>query len=241
MDVIFVYSSAQRDFACSELGIPPEQVRLIPFHADERFYRPLADVQPEGEQICAAGLERRDYPTLLRAMADQTDLPMKLAAASPWSKQANEVADLALPPHVSAGCYEYNELRTLYAQSSIVGVPLYENDFQAGVTTTLEAMAMGKPVIVTSTTGQTDVIIHGKNGLCVPPGDVDAWKDAIARLRQDEALRARLGREARRWVEENATLDRWVTNIISGLRSTAVPEVDVDFAAAALGPSLGST
>jgi glycosyltransferase involved in cell wall biosynthesis len=241
MDVIFVYSSAQRDFACSELGIPPEQVRLIPFHADERFYRPLADVHPEGDQICAAGLERRDYPTLLRAMADQTDLPVKLAAASPWSKQANEVADRNLPPHISTGCYEYNELRTLYAKSSIVGVPLYENDFQAGVTTTLEAMAMGKPVIVTSTTGQTDVIIHGKNGLCVPPGDVEAWKDAIARLRHDDALRARLGQEARRWVEENATLDRWVTNIISGLRSTTVSETDVELATSALGASLAAT
>jgi hypothetical protein len=60
-------------------------------------------------------------------------------------------------------------------------------------------------------------------------------------LRQDDALRARLGQEARRWVEENATLDRWVTNIISGLRSTTVSETDVELATSALGPSLAAT
>ena len=72
--------------------------------------------------------------------------------------------------------YEYRELRDLYAQSAFVVVPLYENDFQAGVTTMLEAMAMGKAVIATRTTGQTDVIIDGENGLTVAPGDVDGWR-----------------------------------------------------------------
>jgi glycosyltransferase involved in cell wall biosynthesis len=39
-----------------------------------------------------------------------------------------------------------------------VAVPVDDVDFQAGVTTILEAMAMGKAVIVTHTYGQTDVI-----------------------------------------------------------------------------------
>ncbi|MFT3925208.1 MAG: hypothetical protein QM778_21910 [Myxococcales bacterium] len=41
MDAIFVYASTQRDFARSVIGIPSEIVRLISFHADHRFYRPL--------------------------------------------------------------------------------------------------------------------------------------------------------------------------------------------------------
>ena len=39
-----------------------------------------------------------------------------------------------------------------------MAVPVDDVDFQAGITTILEAMAMGKPVIVTHTYGQTDVI-----------------------------------------------------------------------------------
>ena len=63
---------------------------------------------------------------------------MSLAAASPWSKRANETEGRALPDNVTARAYNYRELRDLYASASFVVVPLYETDFQAGVTTILE-------------------------------------------------------------------------------------------------------
>lgn len=214
---IFVYATMQYYYAQSALGIPKEQLSLIPFHADTRFYRPLPEVPVNENQICAAGLEWRDYPTLIDAVAQMPELSVKLAAASPWSKHNNETADRTLPANVDARRYEYNDLRELYARSSFVVVPLYENDFQAGVTTMLEAMAMGKAIIVTQTTGQTDVVTDGVNGLTVAPGDVKGWQAAITRLRRDPELRERLGRNARHWVEENASLERWTRNIAEAL------------------------
>lgn len=224
MDAIFVYASTQRDFAERELGVPAEQLRLIPFHADHRFYRPLANVRTREDQICAAGLEWRDYPTLIDALAERTDLAVKLAAASPWSKHSNETESRKLPAHIDARRYGYNDLRTLYAESAFVVVPLYENDFQAGITTILEAMAVGKAVIVTRTEGQTDVIVDGQNGLYVAPGDAAAWQKAVDRLRNDSALRARLGQRARAWIEQNATLDHWVAAIVAALHDRPAPE-----------------
>ncbi len=220
MDTVFVYSSAQRDVARSALGIPDRVLRLIPFHADHRFYRPFFEAPVREEQICAAGLEWRDYPTLIEAVTDQPNLSVRLAAASPWSAHTNETESRALPAHVDARRYDYHGLRKLYAESSVVVVPLYQNDFQAGITTMLEGMAMGKPVVVTGTIGQTDVIIHEQNGLYVAPGGVDGWRKAIERLRGDHALRARLGRNARRWVEENATLDHWVEELMAAVHNT---------------------
>jgi glycosyltransferase involved in cell wall biosynthesis len=222
MDVIFLYASAQRDFAREVLGIPGEKIHLIPFHADHRFYRPLPAVPVRESQISAAGLEWRDYPTLIDAVADQTDLCVKLAAASPWSRHDNETESCAVPSHVDVRSYDYRELRDLYAGSSFVVVPLYENDFQAGITTILEAMAMGKAVVVTGTSGQSDVIVEGQNGLYVAPGDVQGWRHAIERLRQDAPLRARLGQGARRWVEDHATLDQWVANVAAAVRGRPV-------------------
>ncbi len=221
MDTVFVYAQAQRDFAEDCLGIPFEKLALIAFHADERFYRPCADVPVLTRQICAAGLEWRDYPTLIEAVGPLTHLSVKLAAASPWSKHENETEKRVLPPHVQARRYEYSELRHLYAQSSFVVVPLRETDFQAGVTTILEAMAMGKAVITTRTTGQTDVVVEGETGLTVPPGDVAGWRRAITLLSTDHALRERLGRNARRWLEENATLDHWTAHMANALRASA--------------------
>ena len=220
LDKIFVYAQAQYDWGVDRLRIAPEKLALIPFHADDRFYRPMtALVNPR--QICSAGLEWRDYPTLIEAVAGLPDLSVKLAAASPWSKHEDQTAGRALPPNVDARRYDYAGLRALYAESSFVVVPLRETDFQAGVTTILEAMAMGKAVIATRTTGQTDVITDGENGLVVAPGDVAGWRRAIARLRDDDALRERLGRNARRWVEENAALDRWARRLAEAVDEAA--------------------
>ena len=222
LDKIFVYAQSQYDWAVDRLGISPDQLSLIPFHADDRFYH-TQPVPVKPNQICAAGLEWRDYPTLISAVEALPDLLVKLAAASPWSKHKDETAQRALPANVEARRYDYRELRNLYAESSFVVVPLYQTDFQAGVTTILEAMAMGKAVIATRTTGQTDVITDGANGLTVAPGDVEGWQEAIQRLRIDEMLRQRLGHNARRWVEENATLDHWAIRIAQSLRDAAAP------------------
>jgi len=217
LDKIFVYAKSQEDWAVSRLGIAPEKLALIPFHADARFYRPLPEVAVNPDQICSAGLEWRDYPTLIDAVSAMPELSVKLAAASPWSKHGDETAGRTLLPHVDARRYSYAALRDLYASSSFVVVPIKETDFQAGVTTILEAMAMGKAVVATRTTGQTDVITDGENGLTVAPGDVAGWREAICRLRGDTALRARLGGNARRWVEENATLDLWAERIAAAV------------------------
>jgi glycosyltransferase involved in cell wall biosynthesis len=222
MDTIFLYARTQREFAVKELHIEPRRLKQIAFQADTSFFRPDSSKAVEnavgGTLISAAGLEWRDYPTLINAVKDMVGLTVKLAAASPWSKHSNETERVALPDHVTARRYPYDELRDLYAASQLVAVPLYENDFQAGVTTLLEAMAMGKPVIITQTTGQTDVVTHGVNGITVPPGDVAAWKAAIQKLREDDDLRQRIGASARQWVEENASLTLWVQNMMQALR-----------------------
>src|SRR5258706_10554785 len=145
MDAIFLYAATQKAYAEDVLKIPSDKLRLIPFHADTRFFHPMRHVAVE-RRISSAGLELRDYPTLIEAVREE-NIDVRLAAASPWSKRRNETAERALPTNVTARGYSYRELRDLYASSRFVVVPLYENDFQAGVTTILEAMAMAKAVI----------------------------------------------------------------------------------------------
>jgi Glycosyltransferase len=223
MDTIFVYATTQHTFGREQLAIPAEKLRRIAFHADHRFWRPLPAAHVEENLISSAGLEWRDYPTLIEAVREMPELTVRLAAASPWSKHTNETANRKLPENVEARRYDYGTLRRLYSGSSVVVVPLYENDFQAGVTTLLEAMSMGKAVIVTQTTGQTDVVTDGENGITVAPGDVEGWRAALRRLLGDEALRQRLGDNARAWVETHATLDHWVQNVVSALQASAAP------------------
>jgi glycosyltransferase involved in cell wall biosynthesis len=66
-----------------------------------------------------------------------------------------ESSGRAFPPTSPSQQLSQLGLRDLYSQSRFVVVPLHEVDFDAGVTTLTEAMAMGKAVIVTRTRGRS--------------------------------------------------------------------------------------
>ena len=219
MDAVFVYAAAQQQYARQTLGLPESKLHLIPFHADHRFFRPLpAAPDSPARLICSAGLEWRDYPTLLEAVRG-LDVEVRIGAASPWSKHRNALAGRPLPANVSAQRYDYAGLRRLYADSRVVVVPLYENDFEAGITTLLEGMAMGRPVVATCTTGRTETLREGINGRFVPPGDVPALRNVLVELLDNAPEAERLGRQARRDLEADWTLDHWVARIAAVLRT----------------------
>jgi glycosyltransferase involved in cell wall biosynthesis len=171
ISTVFVYSTSQKKAVVNELHTPPEKVVQIPHCADQRFFRPMPDIL-EKHQVCAVGLEWRDYPTFIEAVKS-LQCEVKIAAGSLSSKFKNEFEASELPPNVTVRKYKFPDLRRLYAESKIVVIPLYQTDFQAGITSILEAMAMGRPVIVTKTVGQTDTVVDGETGLYVSPGDAD--------------------------------------------------------------------
>jgi glycosyltransferase involved in cell wall biosynthesis len=72
----------------------------------------------------------------------------------------------------------------------------------------LEAMACGKPVVNTALdTGVPSVSIHGVTGLTVPPRNVEALAAAIGLLMEDRDLRETYGRNARRRVQQEFSLE----------------------------------
>jgi rhamnosyl/mannosyltransferase len=72
-------------------------------------------------------------------------------------------------------------------------------------------MACGKPVISTSLpSGVPWVNQHGRTGLVVEPGDVEALREALAYLLIDGDARTTWGRQARERVLQEFTLERMV-------------------------------
>ena len=79
---------------------------------------------------------------------------------------------------------------------------------EAMAQTTLEAMAVGRPVVSTTTVGADEAIEHGVSGLLVPVGDAAALADAVVALAEDPARRAALGSAARARISEHFTSAR---------------------------------
>ncbi|MET0908778.1 MAG: glycosyltransferase family 4 protein [Ilumatobacteraceae bacterium] len=221
IDRYVVYCSWQQAFITTRFGVPADRVVLSTFMVDTDFFDVAAvDVEP-ASMICAVGLERRDYPTLMRAVAG-LDVRVVVAAASPWSTQSDSTAGQDLPANVEVRRLNLFELRELYAASRFVVMPLVEVDFQAGITAILESMSMSRAVVCTRTAGQTDTIEDGVTGVYVPPGDVDALRSAITRLLDDEPLSAELGARAREWAVGHADVERYahaLTQVVQTLRS----------------------
>lgn len=208
---IFVYSQSQLKVAIERLKNSEETVERIPFQVDHRFFHPMTEV-PEQHQICAVGLEWRDYPTLIEAVRGM-DVQVRIAASSLWSKSKNSAQEVPLPANVTTDRYSYRGLRELYAQSKIVVVPLYQTDFQAGITSILEGMAMAKPVVVSKTHGQTDTIADGVTGVYVDPENPAALRQTIESLLADEPRRRRIGENARKAIEDGLGIDHFVERI----------------------------
>jgi glycosyltransferase involved in cell wall biosynthesis len=204
VDRYVVYASSQRRFLIDELGVPEGAVALTSFMVDTSFWAPeAAAARPGPRMICSAGLERRDYPTMMAAVRD-LDVRVVLAAASPWSKQADSTAHAAVPANVEVTKLGFADLRQLYADAAFVVMPLVDTPFQAGVTTILEAMAMGRAVVCTRTEGQTDVITDGVDGVYVAPADPSALRATITALLDDPERAAGLGARARAHVVAEA-------------------------------------
>jgi phosphatidylinositol alpha 1,6-mannosyltransferase len=55
----------------------------------------------------------------------------------------------------------------------------------------LEAMACGVPVVAAHASGNRDVVVHDKNGMLVPPGDIDGYLGALKRYIDHPVLRER--------------------------------------------------
>jgi glycosyltransferase involved in cell wall biosynthesis len=216
LDCIFAYSTSEENHMVGRLRIPKEKIRRIYYHADQQFFSPDGR-ETEKDLICAAGQLLRDYDCLVDAVRG---LPVRveIAAGSPWIERPLTPRE-ALPPNVTWGKLNRLDLRELYARAAIAVVPILENDYQTGIATILEMMAMGKCVIATRTRGQTDTIVDGETGIYVSPGDPVALRGAILRMiaAPDEA--ARLGRAARRFMEEEASLEHFVDRIVAGVRA----------------------
>lgn len=74
---------------------------------------------------------------------------------------------------------------------------------------TAEAMALGLPVVATSTGGLRDHVVDGRTGLSVAPEDPVALAEAIARMLDDARLRSDLGHAAREHARTAFASDRF--------------------------------
>ncbi len=206
---VITVSQAQAKYAIDHLGLAPGQVHSIFDKVDHHFFKPQRTTLEDF--IFAVGLEQRDYQTLISATKN-TSIRLVILANSRWSSYKNRLPKAENATYLTKHL-PFNELRDLYAQAKLVVLPLENVDYAAGVNSALEAMAMGKPLIASQTTGIAEYLRHGETTWGVEPGNIPALRDAILYLWHRPQEQKRLGCNARQLVEEQMNLDIYVDQV----------------------------
>jgi glycosyltransferase involved in cell wall biosynthesis len=83
----------------------------------------------------------------------------------------------------------------------------------------VEAMACGAPVVAAESGGITEIIRHQRDGLLVPPGDVEKLQTVLTSLLGDQLIRDRYAESALKRAE-NFSLDRHVARMVEVFEDT---------------------
>ncbi|UWQ23181.1 glycosyltransferase family 4 protein [Jannaschia sp. W003] len=108
------------------------------------------------------------------------------------------------------GYLNQDEVAEALAQADLFALP----SFAEGVPVVLmEAMAARLPVLATRIAGIPELVEDGVAGRLVPPGDVDAFADALDALLNDPAGRTAMGAAGRARVEAEFHVEREARNL----------------------------
>ena len=186
---VIVYSHQQLERYATELRLPREKLACVFYHTT------LYDVKcsiSEGGYVFSGGDYTRDYRNLVEAARG---LPYRVIIAA---RLRTYFEGLRIPDNVHILTTTHAQFFTLMAGARVVVVPLRKGLLHSGGQQTyLNAMGMGKPVIVADDCGAEEYIVNGVNGVVVPAGDAAALRGAIEAVCEDGVLAQRLGENAR--------------------------------------------
>lgn len=173
-----------------------DRVHFVAFGVDVDRFRP-ATCERHGVDVLSFGADpQRDFATLVAAAAQCPSLRVRIHAPP------ERTADLPgpLPANVElAGTVPLAELEQAMTAARLVVLPVHDNSYSGATTSLLQAMAMGKAVVVTRTRAiaQGYGLEHDRNVAWTPPGDARALAQTMQTLCGNADRRAALGAAAR--------------------------------------------
>ena len=187
------------------------RLEYLPFGVDTGFWYRSDDPDPGSRVVVSAGNDRhRDFETLIRGALKHPKNRLILAS----SVQIDSGKRLDVGPRT------HSELRALFHEANVVSVATHPNDHCSGLTTTLEAMSCGRPVVATRNPGMDEYIDDGVTGILVPPGDADALATAVEQLLDDPDRARAMGAAGAERVRDRFTTEH-LANALAGLLKEA--------------------
>jgi glycosyltransferase involved in cell wall biosynthesis len=190
VDLCVVLAKREIQAYAEEFGVDRSKFVFVPHHTSLHPHRFSFKIS-SGDYIFAGGNGDRDYHTFVEAIR-----PLKIPCVIACTDD-RRLAGIELPSHVRRVRATAQEFRQWIAGAMIVVVPMEGGQLHSGGQQSfLNAMAAGKPVVVTDPDGASSYIEHGVTGLLVPAGDTKRLGEALRYLLEDENRRREMGDRA---------------------------------------------
>jgi glycosyltransferase involved in cell wall biosynthesis len=193
------------------LGESGPPVNFLPFGVDPDLFRPAPEVAPEADVVSIGADPRRDFELLLALAERRPEWTFTIVASR------DHVTTLsAAPPNVAV---EFDLPFALTQQrlsaGRVVVLPVRDNSYSGGTTVLLQAMARGKPVVVSRTAAiaRGYHLEDGLNCRLVPPGGLATLEHAVSDLLGDPERAAEVGGRARETAVRHLSWDRYTASI----------------------------
>ena len=206
------------------IGIPENKIRIVPFYASELEWNMSTEKEAAKLRELYSGktiilyfgrlLKKKGVDYLLEAFArinrEYTDVILIISGDGPERQCLEHTCNqLHLSNVIFTGAPEekikavFFQSCDLYVYPSItMEIP---EEWPLGV---VEAMSVGKPVIITNAVGSApDVVQHGVNGFVVPEKDSKALYTAMKRIITDKELRKSMGVASAKIIKNGFTYD----------------------------------
>lgn len=168
---------------------------------DTSFFIPSKERKKDGHILYTGRLEtRKGVMTLIesaRYVCDKyPDTRFVLTGKGSTEKHLKKmVTNLGLERNIHfAGYVDRDTLLKYYQDAIIYVLPSYYEGLPASMQ---EAMSCGIPSVATRVEGTSELVTDRENGLLVPPRNPEKLAEGILTLLEDEALRKRIGANAR--------------------------------------------
>lgn len=229
IDHLFLFSRKLIKDSLATGKVPAHKLQLIHWGPDLAFYdhllRELPDRTPEG--FISTGKENRDINTLLQAFCTTGHrLDLYIAPANGSLNYRQTIETFSLPDsvriHYTDGIIPYRLAKSV-AQKSCVVICCMDFPYTVGLTTLVEAFALGIPVICSRNPNfEIDIDKEGV-GITVEYNDVQGWINAIRYIADHPEEARKMGANARKLAEERFNLEIFSREIAESLAE--IPEM----------------
>lgn len=157
-----------------------------------------------GRFIAMKGLQLviKAMPQVLREHKDATFVFAGAGDREPYKRMLQETG--ISEENFEFYYIDYQNMPQFYSSGDMLILPSFLESFPM---TILEAMACGLPVIASNVGDVADMVKEGETGFLIDKGDYQTLAERINQLLSDEALRIRMGKNARSLVVENYSLE----------------------------------